>query len=100
MLGWREATPSSTRLSVHTQMCGLNKGGGGGGAALHLRFFLRCADVREVGMVAGVVVGVSLAVLIVILIIWLVFRKKEKKKYEEEETPNEIRYAGAVMEPS
>uniref|UniRef100_H3D2F3 Ig-like domain-containing protein n=1 Tax=Tetraodon nigroviridis TaxID=99883 RepID=H3D2F3_TETNG len=49
------------------------------------------SDVREVGMVAGVVVGISLAVLIVILIIWLVFRKKEKKKYEEEETPNEIR---------
>lgn len=48
-------------------------------------------DVREVGMVAGVVVGISLAVLIVVLIIWLVFRKKEKKKYEEEETPNEIR---------
>lgn len=53
--------------------------------------FVPSADVREVGMVAGVVVGISLAVLIVILIIWLVFRKKEKKKYEEEETPNEIR---------
>lgn len=51
------------------------------------------ADVRDVGMVAGAVVGISLGVLIVILIIWLVFRKKEKKKYEEEETPNEIRYA-------
>uniref|UniRef100_A0A3B4WJK2 Ig-like domain-containing protein n=1 Tax=Seriola lalandi dorsalis TaxID=1841481 RepID=A0A3B4WJK2_SERLL len=48
-------------------------------------------DVRDVGMVAGAVVGISLGVLIVILIIWLVFRKKEKKKYEEEETPNEIR---------
>ncbi|KAM6931523.1 CXADR-like membrane protein [Lycodopsis pacificus] len=47
--------------------------------------------VRDVGMVAGAVVGISLGVLIVILIIWLVFRKKEKKKYEEEETPNEIR---------
>lgn len=50
-------------------------------------------DVRDVGMVAGAVVGISLGVLIVILIIWLVFRKKEKKKYEEEETPNEIRLA-------
>ena len=49
-------------------------------------------DVRDVGMVAGAVVGISLGVLIVILIIWLVFRKKEKKKYEEEETPNEIRF--------
>lgn len=48
--------------------------------------------VRDVGMVAGAVVGISLGVLIVILIIWLVFRKKEKKKYEEEETPNEIRF--------
>lgn len=57
---------------------------------LHLLSF-PSTDVREVGMVAGVVVGISLAVLIVILIIWLVFRKKEKKKYEEEETPNEIR---------
>lgn len=53
--------------------------------------FSPSTDVREVGMVAGVVVGISLAVLIVVLIIWLVFRKKEKKKYEEEETPNEIR---------
>lgn len=47
--------------------------------------------VRDVGKLAGAVVGISLGVLIVILIIWLVFRKKEKKKYEEEETPNEIR---------
>ncbi|KAK7881981.1 hypothetical protein WMY93_028155 [Mugilogobius chulae] len=47
--------------------------------------------VRDMGKVAGAVVGISLGVFIVILIIWLVFRKKEKKKYEEEETPNEIR---------
>lgn len=53
---------------------------------------LLSTDVRDVGMVAGAVVGISLGVLIVILIIWLVFRKKEKKKYEEEETPNEIRF--------
>lgn len=43
------------------------------------------------GVVAGAVVGVSFGVLLIILIIWLVFRKKEMKKYEEEETPNEIR---------
>lgn len=48
-------------------------------------------DVGDVEMVAGIVVGISLGVIIVVLIIWLVFRKKEKKKYEEEETPNEIR---------
>ncbi|XP_023680562.1 CXADR-like membrane protein isoform X1 [Paramormyrops kingsleyae] len=47
--------------------------------------------VRGVGVVAGAVVGVSFGVLLIILIIWLVFRKKEKKKYEEDETPNEIR---------
>lgn len=44
------------------------------------------------GVVAGAVVGVSFGVLLIILIVWLVFRKKEMKKYEEEETPNEIRY--------
>lgn len=43
------------------------------------------------GVVAGAVVGVSLGVLLLILIVWLVFRKKEKKRYEEDETPNEIR---------
>ncbi|KAL0973300.1 hypothetical protein UPYG_G00201630 [Umbra pygmaea] len=46
--------------------------------------------VRGMGVLAGAVVGVSFGVLLIILIIWLVFRKKEKK-YEEEETPNEIR---------
>ena len=51
-----------------------------------------CVDVRGMGVVAGAVVGVSFGVLLIILIIWLVFRKKENKKYEEEETPNEIRY--------
>ncbi|XP_018603888.1 CXADR-like membrane protein [Scleropages formosus] len=47
--------------------------------------------VRGIGVVAGAVVGVSFGVLLLILIVWLVFRKKEKRKYEEEETPNEIR---------
>lgn len=47
--------------------------------------------VEDVGKIAaGVVVGLLLGV-IVILSIWLAFRKREKKKYEEEETPNEIR---------
>lgn len=54
--------------------------------------FHMCVDVRGMGVVAGAVVGVSFGVLLIILIIWLVFRKKEMKKYEEEETPNEIRY--------
>ncbi|XP_059400554.1 CXADR-like membrane protein [Carassius carassius] len=47
--------------------------------------------VRGMGVVAGAVVGVSFGVLLIILIVWLVFRKKDKKKYEEEEAPNEIR---------
>ncbi|KAJ8368896.1 hypothetical protein SKAU_G00089240 [Synaphobranchus kaupii] len=47
--------------------------------------------VRGIGMVAGAMVCVSFGVLLIILITWLVFRKKEKKKYEEDETPNEIR---------
>ncbi|XP_028840638.1 CXADR-like membrane protein [Denticeps clupeoides] len=47
--------------------------------------------VHGMGVVAGAVVGVSFGVLLIVLIIWLVFRKKEKKKYEEEEAPNEIR---------
>ncbi|MBN3300483.1 CLMP protein, partial [Amia calva] len=47
--------------------------------------------VRGVGVVAGAVVGVAFGVLLILFIIWLVFHKKEKKKYEEEETPNEIR---------
>ncbi|KAK2828944.1 hypothetical protein Q5P01_019978 [Channa striata] len=47
--------------------------------------------VRGMGMVAGAVVGVSFGVILIILIVWLVCRKKEMKKCEEEETPNEIR---------
>ncbi|XP_030601448.1 CXADR-like membrane protein [Archocentrus centrarchus] len=47
--------------------------------------------VRGNGVVAGAVVGVSFGALLIILIIWLVFCKKEMKKYEEEEIPNEIR---------
>ncbi|XP_040007049.1 CXADR-like membrane protein [Xiphias gladius] len=47
--------------------------------------------IRGIGVVAGAVVGVSFGILLIILIIWLVCRNKEMKKYEEEETPNEIR---------
>lgn len=43
-------------------------------------------------MVAGAVVGVCFGVCLIILIVWLVCCKKELKKYEEEEIPNEIRY--------
>ncbi|KAJ8400394.1 hypothetical protein AAFF_G00397770 [Aldrovandia affinis] len=47
--------------------------------------------VQGMDMVAVAIVTVSFSVLSIILIVWLVFRKKEKKKYEEDETPNEIR---------
>lgn len=50
------------------------------------------------GVMAGAAVGVSLGVLLLVLIVWLVFRKKDKKKYEEEETPNEIRYAPVALD--
>lgn len=43
----------------------------------------------NVGVWAGLVVVGFLSVLT--LIIWLVFQNKVKKKYEEDETPNEIR---------
>lgn len=63
-------------------------------------FLLSCsADASDMAKVAGPVVGSSLGLLIVLLIIWLVRWKKEKKKYEEEETPNEIRYV-CVCAPS
>ncbi|RXM94082.1 CXADR-like membrane protein [Acipenser ruthenus] len=47
--------------------------------------------VRGVGVVAGAVVGVVFGVLCIVLVVWLILHKKEKRKYEEEETPNEIR---------
>lgn len=47
--------------------------------------------VRGIGVLAGALVGISIPTLFIALIVWLVCRKKEKKKYEEEETPNEIR---------
>ncbi|KAM8854348.1 CXADR-like membrane protein [Synchiropus picturatus] len=49
---------------------------------------------RKVGEIVGAVVGFTATVVVLSLLTWLVrliFRKKEKKKYEEEETPNEIR---------
>ena len=54
--------------------------------------FLWYVDVGGMGEVLGPLVGVFCGVLLIILIIWLVFYKKKVKKYDEEETPNEIRY--------
>ncbi|XP_028278045.1 CXADR-like membrane protein [Parambassis ranga] len=47
--------------------------------------------IRGMGVVAGAVVGVSFGIFLIIVIIWMAFRKKELTKYEEDETPNEIR---------
>ncbi|XP_006116688.1 CXADR-like membrane protein isoform X1 [Pelodiscus sinensis] len=46
---------------------------------------------RSIGMVAGAVCGVLVGLSLVFLIVWLTIRRKEKKRYEEEEAPNEIR---------
>ncbi|KAG2470104.1 CLMP protein, partial [Polypterus senegalus] len=54
-------------------------------------FFSVFLDVRGVGVIVGAVVGVGFGVFLMVLIIWLIVRKKEKKKYEEEDIPNEIR---------
>ncbi|XP_038236334.1 CXADR-like membrane protein [Dermochelys coriacea] len=46
---------------------------------------------RSVGMVAGAVCGVVVGISLVFLSVWLTKRRKEKKRYEEEEAANEIR---------
>lgn len=42
-------------------------------------------------MVAGAVTGMVAGVLLILLLVWLLIRRKDKKRYEEEERPNEIR---------
>ncbi|KAM6907584.1 CXADR-like membrane protein [Xenentodon cancila] len=44
-----------------------------------------------IGKVLGAIVGVSSGVFLIFFVIWLVFHKTFMEKYEEEETPNEIR---------
>ncbi|XP_062995291.1 CXADR-like membrane protein isoform X2 [Elgaria multicarinata webbii] len=46
---------------------------------------------RAFGILAGAVCGVLGGLSLVFLAVWLTLKRKEKKKYEEEETPNEIR---------
>lgn len=48
-------------------------------------------DVQSIGMVAGAVTGIVAGALLIFLLIWLLIRRKDKKRYEEEERPNEIR---------
>ncbi|XP_044522346.1 CXADR-like membrane protein [Gracilinanus agilis] len=47
--------------------------------------------VQSIGMVAGAVTGMVAGALLIFLLIWLLIRRKDKKRYEEEERPNEIR---------
>ncbi|XP_053223371.1 CXADR-like membrane protein [Podarcis raffonei] len=46
---------------------------------------------QNFGIVAGAVCGAMGGPALVLLAVWLTIKKKEKKKYEEEETPNEIK---------
>ncbi|KAF4008975.1 CXADR-like membrane protein isoform 2-T2 [Dama dama] len=47
--------------------------------------------VQSVGMIAGAVTGMVAGALLIFLLVWLLIRRKDKKRYEEEERPNEIR---------
>ena len=46
---------------------------------------------QNFGIVAGAACGVIGGLSLVFLVVWLTIKRKEKKKYEEEEAPNEIR---------
>uniref|UniRef100_A0A8C3V7M9 CXADR like membrane protein n=1 Tax=Catharus ustulatus TaxID=91951 RepID=A0A8C3V7M9_CATUS len=46
---------------------------------------------QNIGMIAGAVCGVLLGLSLLFLVVRLTIRRKEKKRYEEEEAPNEIR---------
>ncbi|PKU30441.1 hypothetical protein llap_19254 [Limosa lapponica baueri] len=55
------------------------------------RITLKVVDAQNVGMIAGAVCGVVLGLSLLFLVVRLTIRRKEKKRYEEEEAPNEIR---------
>ncbi|XP_062450629.1 CXADR-like membrane protein isoform X1 [Rhea pennata] len=46
---------------------------------------------QNIGMIAGAVCGVVVGLSLLLLVVRLTIRRKEKKRYEEEEAPNEIR---------
>uniref|UniRef100_A0A8C7ECB6 CXADR like membrane protein n=1 Tax=Nothoprocta perdicaria TaxID=30464 RepID=A0A8C7ECB6_NOTPE len=46
---------------------------------------------QNIGMIAGAVCGVVVGLCLLLLVVRLTIRRKEKKRYEEEEAPNEIR---------
>lgn len=54
-------------------------------------FIVRTTDAQNIGMIAGAVCGVVVGLCLLFLVVRLTIRRKEKKRYEEEEAPNEIR---------
>ncbi|KAI1230773.1 hypothetical protein IHE44_0008654 [Lamprotornis superbus] len=48
-------------------------------------------NAQNIGMIAGAVCGVVVGLSLLFLVVRLTIRRKEKKRYEEEEAPNEIR---------
>ncbi|XP_060643143.2 CXADR-like membrane protein [Anolis sagrei] len=46
---------------------------------------------QNFGIIAGAVCGVMGGLALIFLVVWLTIKRKEKRKYEEEEAPNEIR---------
>ncbi|KFW74027.1 CXADR-like membrane protein, partial [Manacus vitellinus] len=46
---------------------------------------------QNIGMIAGAACGVVVGLSLLLLVVRLTIRRKEKKRYEEEEAPNEIR---------
>ncbi|KYO39015.1 hypothetical protein Y1Q_0022594 [Alligator mississippiensis] len=48
---------------------------------------------QNIGMVAGAVTGGLVGLCLILLSVRLTMKRKEKKRYEEEDTPNEIRLA-------
>lgn len=54
-------------------------------------FIFWTTDAQNIGMIAGAVCGVVVGLCLLFLVVRLTIRRKEKKRYEEEEAPNEIR---------
>ncbi|NXP41988.1 CLMP protein, partial [Leiothrix lutea] len=55
-------------------------------------------DAQNISMIAGAVCGVVVGLSLLFLVVRLTIRRKEKKRYEEEEAPNEI--SQASLNPS
>uniref|UniRef100_A0A8C9N8J7 CXADR like membrane protein n=1 Tax=Serinus canaria TaxID=9135 RepID=A0A8C9N8J7_SERCA len=55
------------------------------------KFGFWTTDAQNISLMAGAVCGVVLGLSLLLLVVRLTIRRKEKKRYEEEEAPNEIR---------